>query len=290
VSAPAKWLAWVLAARPKTLTISIAPVLAGTSLAWVEGGKFAALPMLAALLAAILIQAGTNLHNDAADYEKGGDRPDRAGPRRAVAHGWLSAKEVHRAAFLAFTLAGILGLYLAMVGGWPIILVGLLSLLCGYGYSGGPRPISYTPLGELFVLLFFGLVAVGGSYWLQLHALSQGALLIGAAIGAFASAVLMVNNYRDLEADQAVGRKTLAVVLGRPTSRLVYAGLLLAPFPLAMLVGKEFWPIWLALPLAVILLRAFWRSAPGAAFNRILAGTAMLQLLYALLFVLGGWR
>jgi 1,4-dihydroxy-2-naphthoate octaprenyltransferase len=289
MSQPAKWMAWILAARPKTLTISVAPVLAGTALAWQEGGKFAALPMLAALLAAIFIQAGTNLHNDAADYEKGGDREGRIGPRRAVAQGWLSAKDVHRVAFTSFALAGVLGLYLAVIGGWPIILVGALSLLCGYGYSGGPRPISYTPLGELFVLFFFGLVAVGGSYWLQLHVLSAGALLTGVAIGSFASAVLMVNNYRDLEADRAVSRKTLAVVLGRPFSRLVYAGLLLAPFPLSMLVSKGVGLVWLALPLALILLRAFWRSAPGEAFNRILAGTAMAQLLYALLFVIGVW-
>ncbi len=285
MSPPGKWLAWILAARPKTLTISIAPVLAGTSLAWSEGGKFAALPMLAALLAAVFIQAGTNLHNDAADYEKGGDRADRTGPRRAVAQGWLSAEEVHRAAFFSFALAGVLGLYLALVGGWPIILIGFLSLICGYGYSGGPWPISYTPLGELFVLVFFGVVAVGGSYWLQAGNITSGALLLGAAIGAFASAVLMVNNYRDLEADQAVGRKTLAVVLGRPASRLIYAGLILAPFLLSIALGIK--TILLALPLAAILLGVFWRSEPGPAFNRILAGTAMLQLVYAILFTIG---
>jgi len=158
---------WLLAARPKTLLVSLTPLLVGGTLAYVETGQFRLVIWLVCLLAAIGIQIGTNLHNDVSDYERGADTPERLGPERATAENWLTATAVRRGAFISFTVSFLLGIYLVWIGGWPIVLLGLTSIFAGYSYTGGPRPIAYTPLGELFVLLFFGLAAVAGTYYLQ---------------------------------------------------------------------------------------------------------------------------
>ncbi len=277
---------WVLAARPKTLVISLAPLLMGGALAYAETGLFHWLPWVAALLAAMLIQIGANLHNDAEDFERGADTPDRLGPKRAAAEGWLSVATVRRAAFGCFGAAFVFGIYLAWVGGMPIVWLGLASLACGYAYTGGPRPIAYTPLGELFVLAFFGLAAVGGTYYLQTLTLSHTALIAGIAAGLPAAAVLVVNNYRDIETDLRVGKRTLATFIGRPASRLLFTGLLLLPLLLALLVIPDpllRWLPWLAVIPALWLIRQIVRLPVGPELNRLLAHTAQYCLGFSLL-------
>lgn len=281
------WL-WLQAARPRTLPLAATPVLVGTALAWSEGAPKSWAVAGATLLTAMLIQAGTNLHNDASDFERGNDRADRLGPVRATAAGWATPRQVRAAALFAFALAFLLGVYLAIAGGWPIVAVGLASLVAGWAYSGGPRPISYSPFGEAFVLFFFGLVAVGGSHYLQSGALTPAAILAGLAVGAPAAAVLMVNNLRDVVADSAAGRRTLAAVLGDRGARAVHAGLMLAPFPLlpqfALRPGA--WLALLALPLVIALLRRA-RTAQGAELNGVLADTARAQFVFGLLYATG---
>ncbi len=281
---------WLLAARPRTLPLAATPVLVGTSLAWAQGAPPAWAAAIAALLAAMLIQIGTNLHNDAADFEHGNDGQQRLGPTRVTAAGWASPRQVRGAAALAFGLAFLLGIYLAVRGGWPIVAIGLASLAGGWAYSGGPRPISHSPFGEVFVLVFFGLVAVGGSHYLQSGAISPAALLAGAAIGAPAAAVLMVNNLRDLVADTAAGRRTLAAVVGDGGARRIHAALVLAPFVLlpgfVPTARPGAWLALLALPMAIVLLRHA-RRATGVAFNRVLADTARTQFIFGLLFAIG---
>ena len=283
---PGGLAAWWLASRPKTLPLAAVPVLVGTALAWAETGQLAALPMLAALAAALLIQVGTNLHNDAADFARGADGPDRLGPQRASASGWLSPRQVLHGAYAAFLTAFLLGVYLAWVGGWPIVVIGLCSLAAGLAYTGGPRPIAYTFLGEAFVFLFFGVIAVAGSYYLQTLRVSPQAVLIGCALGCFAAAVLVVNNYRDLEADRRARKHTLASRLGPNATKALYAALVLAPFPLAVSAGLG-GPVWLALPAALYLAWRVARERPGPAFNALLARTSQLQLAFGLLLGVG---
>ncbi|WP_456379043.1 1,4-dihydroxy-2-naphthoate octaprenyltransferase [Thiolapillus sp.] len=279
--------AWLAAIRPKTLGLSVSPVLAGTCLAWAERGGVQLLPALAALLAAICIQIGTNLHNDAADARKGTDGPDRLGPPRATAQGWLSATKVQCGALFAFACAFVLGIYLVTVGGWPILLLGLVSLGAGAAYSGGPWPISATPLGELFVFLFFGLGATLGSYYLQTGQISLAALLTGSMLGLFAAAVLVVNNYRDRQTDRRSGRKTLAVLLPPRASQVEYALLLLLPFLLLLclyVAGLVFWLPGLLLPVALYLIIQAFTLPVGKELNRLLAATARFQLLFSVTF------
>lgn len=280
---------WLLAIRPKTLGISIAPVIAGCSLAWAETASFDALLAITTLLAAICIQIGTNLYNDAADFERGADTAERLGPKRAAAQGWFTAKEIKRAALLFFGLAFLIGIYLAFQGGWPIVAIGLLSLFAGYSYTGGKKPIAYSASGEIFVFIFFGLAAVAGTYYLQTLNLSISSLLFGCAIGFLAATVLLVNNYRDLETDRKANKLTLSFYLGREKSKWLYATLLLLPFTLP-LTNPQFQPdIWLlllALPFALWLIAQFFRQPPGKIFNVILARTAVLQLIFSLLLAL----
>lgn len=280
---------WWTAARPRTLTLAAAPVLAGSALAWAEGAAPAWGPALATLAAALLIQIGTNLHNDAADFEGGNDGVDRLGPLRVTAAGWATAAQVRGASHAAFFCALLLGVYLVAVGGWPIFAVGCASLLAGYAYSGGARPISHTPFGEVFVWIFFGVVAVAGSYWLQAGRVSASAFVAGAALGLPAAAVLLVNNLRDLVADAAAGRRTLAAVLGDAAARRLHAALLLLPFaavPLLAAGRAGAWLALLALPAALaVVLRL--RAARGVALNRVLADTARAQFVFGLLLAVG---
>ena len=187
---------WLMAARPRTLSLSVTPVLVGTAMAWAADGEVPWLAVLAALIASAFIQLGTNLHNDAADFERGSDGPDRIGPPRVTATGLLSATTVNRGAFVCFGIAALLGLYLTYVGGWPILLIGILSIAAGWGYTGGPYPIAYTPFGEVFVVAFFGVTAVAGTFFLCRGHISASALTSGLAIGSLTGAVLLVNNYR----------------------------------------------------------------------------------------------
>ena len=282
-----KSTAWFLACRPKTLTVSLSPVLLGSSIALLDTGHLHWLPLLAAALGAAFIQIGTNLFNDVGDFLRGTDTPERVGPKRATAEGWLSASGVRSGAWLCFVFAFLCGIYLVKHAGWPIVVIGLASLAAGWAYTGGPKPIAYGPLGELFVFVFFGLVAVGGSYYLQTPALTATTLIAASLLGLHAAAVISVNNYRDLDGDARNGKNTLAVHLGRPAMRHLYAIEMLAPYVLLPLLAKPLGP-WatlplLSLPLALSLIRRFRNEPPGPAFNAILAATAGLQLFFALL-------
>ncbi len=281
---------WFLAVRPKTLGISVAPVLVGCSLAYAESGALQWLPALAAVSAALLIQIGTNLYNDAADHDRGADTEERLGPARATAEGWFTSSEVKRAAHICFVIAFCIGIYLATVGGWPIVVIGLLSIAAGYAYTGGPRPIAYSPSGELFVFLFFGLAAVMGSYYLQMLRINLNAFLCASALGLLAAAVLLVNNYRDQETDAKARKLTLTYYLGENRSRITFGLLLLLPFLLPTLladVSAKVWLILILLPIALLLLRNFIREEPGPIFNTYLANTAKLQLAYSVFLSIG---
>ena len=281
--------AWAMASRPHTLTISISPVLVGSALAWAESGRIDIPLMLLSALGALLLQTGTNLDNDVSDTERGTDRAGRLGLPRATAQGLLAPRQVRSASRACFALATAIGLVLAWRGGWPILVAGVAAAAAAMSYSGGPRPISYTPFGDVVVWLFFGLVAVGGTYYLQTGSLSAGALTAATMVGFPATAVLVVNNYRDLDPDAAVGKRTLAVCLGRRFTRWQYAALMFVPFALLPLLGAAS-PLGvaaavplLALPSAAGLVRRFWSEAPGPAFNPLLAGTARCQVLLAVL-------
>lgn len=285
--------AWWLAIRPKTLSVSLVPVMVGTSLAYAETGAVLWLPLLVALAAAMLIQIGTNLHNDVSDFERGADGAERIGPPRATASGWLAPAVVRRAALACFGLSMLLGIYLVWHGGWPILLLGLCSLVAGWAYTGGPRPIAYSALGELFVWLFFGLGAVMGSYYLQTLGLGWSVFVAASMVGLLAAAVIAVNNYRDFDSDRKIGKNTLAVRIGRRGSQAEYALLLFTPYLLLSLLawlshsGWEIGLPLLSLPLALSLWQRFRREQPGPVFNLILAQTAQLQLAFGILLSMG---
>ncbi|MDP1733341.1 MAG: 1,4-dihydroxy-2-naphthoate polyprenyltransferase [Sulfuritalea sp.] len=287
---PTGWRVWWTAVRPRTLTLATAPVVAGTALAWAEGAPLLWPIALVVLLAALLIQIGTNLHNDAADYERGNDLADRLGPLRVTAAGWATSAQVRTASRIAFGLALLLGVFLVAKGGWPILAIGAASLTAGIAYSGGRRPISHTPFGELFVWIFFGIFAVVGSYWLQAGTLSTAAWIAGAAVGFPAAAVLLVNNLRDVVIDTRSGRRTLAAVLGDGKARQAYALLMFLPFAsLPLLSGAGLGGAWLALLTlpACLALTQRMRHTRGPALNGLLAQTAQCALAFAVLLALG---
>jgi len=263
---------WLIAARPRTLTLSITPVAVGTALAWGVNGKIHWPAVLAALLGSMCIQLGTNLHNDAVDSERGGDGPDRVGPPRVTALGLLDAANVKRGAAACFALAALMGLYLVAVGGWPILLLGVLSIVAGWAYTGGPLPIAYTPLGELFVIAFFGVGAVGGTFWLCTAEFGAPALDAGLTLGLLTGAVLLVNNFRDVDADARVGRRTLAIVAGPRGTAFIFAGLMLLPYALLLLIGRALphghvWPALIALPPTLVLIYRFMREPSGRSIS-----------------------
>lgn len=288
---PPAWRVWALAIRPRTLGLAVTPVLLGTALARAEGHAHDLRAFLAALACALLIQIATNLHNDASDFENGTDVEDRIGPLRVAAAGWISAALLKRAAYGCLGAALGLGVFLVERGGWPILLAGLASLAAAWAYSGGPRPISHSASGEVFVLVFFGLVAVAGSHWLQAGVPSAEAWLAGALVGLPAAAVLLVNNYRDLEGDCRSGRRTLVARLGRAQARQVYAALMLAPYLGLLLLAARGRPgallALLALPAALRLVRALGAQPPGPWLNTQLAATARACSLLGLLLALG---
>lgn len=281
-------LLWVIAARLKTVSLSLAPVLAGSWLAS-EAGLWRPDVTLAAGLSAAAIQIGTNLWNDAADAARGVDRADRLGPPRLTALGLLGGAQVRRAALLAFGLASLAGLYLTALGGAPIVAIGLASLLMGYLYSMGPWPMSGLPFGEGLVILFFGLVAVSGTAWLQGAApLAPETLRLGAMIGLPAAAVLLLNNHRDRAQDARAGRRTLAIVIGPAASRALYFGFLAGAFALGLsLAGPSPW-LAPAGGLALWLGHAMTHWPISARLNRLLGQTALFQLLLLLGVALAG--
>ncbi|MBS1148769.1 MAG: 1,4-dihydroxy-2-naphthoate octaprenyltransferase [Myxococcaceae bacterium] len=282
---------WLQAARPKTLVAGIVPVAVGSALALRDG---AFLPIAAgmALLGALLIQIGTNLTNDYFDFVRGADTADRLGPPRVTQQGLLSPKAVKAGALLCFALAIAVGLYLVAVGGWPILVIGIASVLAGYAYTGGPFPLGYHGLGDVFVLVFFGLVAVGGTYFLQAQALTATALMAAIPVGTLGVALLAVNNVRDAATDARAGKKTLVVRFGTGFGRAEWVAMVALAFatPIALWVtgaaGDAVLLPLLALPLVVAPFRLV-RNRSGVVLNTALAATARLQLVFGLLFAVG---
>jgi 1,4-dihydroxy-2-naphthoate octaprenyltransferase len=278
-----------LALRPKTLTAGIAPVLVGTAVAAARG-QWRLLPALAALAGATAIQIGTNLFNDYEDFRRGADTHERLGPARATQQGWIGAAQVRAMALGAFAVATAFGLYLTAIGGWPVVAIGLASLLSGWLYTGGPAPLAYVGLGDVFVFVFFGLVAVAGTTYVQTGTLEPQAVLAGAALGALATAILVVNNLRDRGTDAQAGKRTLAVRFGATAARAEYLALVWFAYVvpvLAAALGRPYWLLaWLSLPLAVMETRGVL-STDGAALNPRLGGAAKLGLVYSVLLAVG---
>ena len=284
---------WIQAARLRTLPAAVVPVVVGTGVARAAGGV-AWGPALAALAGSLAIQIGTNFANDVFDAEKGADGPDRLGPTRAVATGLITAVAMKRAMIIAFAIATGFGVYLASVGGWPVVAIGLASIASGIAYTGGPWPLGYHGLGDLFVMMFFGFVAVCGTAYVQLAAVPCLAVWAAIPVGALATAIIVVNNLRDRLQDVRVGKRTLAVRLGRGGAIAEYAILLGASYAVAIGLAVAYNHGWLllplaSLPLAIVRLRSLVRAVTGPEFNDCLAATGKLLLAYGVLFAIGLW-
>jgi 1,4-dihydroxy-2-naphthoate octaprenyltransferase len=283
---------WLMAARIRTLPAAVAPVLVGTALAG-AADIFRAGPFIAALLGSILIQIGTNLANDYSDARRGADTEDRLGPVRVTAGGLVPPRQVLIATYVTFGLAMVCGVYLVFTAGIELLFVGLASIAAGVLYTGGPKPYGYEGLGEIFVFLFFGVAAVTGSTFAQLKEWPWEAFVLSVPVGLLASAILVVNNVRDLETDRRAGKRTLAVRLGRERARTVYGLMLYLAYvvaPLPWLLGPlSPWLLlaWLTLPLAVRLARTVRTHADGPTLNEALAQTGLLQLAFCVLLSAG---
>jgi 1,4-dihydroxy-2-naphthoate polyprenyltransferase len=285
---------WLMAARPRTLPAAVAPVLVGTAAAvqWVghlpRVGAF-----LAALVGSIFIQIGTNLANDYSDAKRGADTADRLGPVRVTASGMVTPQRVMRATWIAFAVAVVCGIYLTAVAGPVILLIGILSIAAGVLYTGGPRPYGYSGFGEVFVFLFFGLVAVNGSYYVQLEHLDALPLGLSISIGFLATAIIVVNNVRDVETDRRAGKNTLAVRVGRESAVRLYGTLVLGAFvvlPIALVAGEaSMLPLigLLAAPLAVKPYRTLQERRDGPALNGVLAATGGVLAVFSVLVTIG---
>lgn len=284
--------AWILAVRPRTLPVSIGPVLVGSAVAYVEGA-FRPGPAAAAAFGALCLQIGSNFANDVFDFEKGADTEDRIGPPRATQLGLLSPRAMRVGMAVVFALATLAGLYLAWVAGPIILAVGLVSILAAIAYTGGPYPLGYHGLGDVAVFVFFGLVAVVGTAWVQTGAMPALAWICAVPVGTMATAILVVNNLRDVETDRAAGKRTMAVRLGRGGARmewlLLVGGAYLVPVLLWLGLGQPAWvliPV-ASLPRAVRLYGVIRSTEEGPALNEALAGTAQLGFLFSLLLALG---
>lgn len=270
---------WLLAARPKTLSAAVVPVLVGTALA----ARVDWLLFTCALLGAVFIQIGTNLINDALDFRKGTDNAERLGPLRVTQAGLITADAVMRGAFVCFAIAILFGVPLVLRCGGPLLAIGLASIAAAYAYTGGPYPLAYHGLGELFVLLFFGVIAAGGSYYVQRLTIDMRVIVAGVAVGLLAVVLLAINNLRDVKNDRASKKRTLAVRFGERFARIEIAIAALLPFAL---VFRMAWMTALALPLALAIVIRVYRSE-GAALNGCLAMAGALQWAFGILFVIG---
>jgi 1,4-dihydroxy-2-naphthoate octaprenyltransferase len=284
---------WLMAARVRTLPAAIAPVLVGTAIAQALDDRFDVFRFLAALLGALFIQVGTNLSNDYSDARRGADTEDRLGPVRVTAGGLVPPSQVLLATYITFGFAVLCGLYLVATAGYELLIVGVLSIAAGVLYTGGPRPYGYEGLGEVFVFIFFGLAAVAGSTFTQIERWPWEALAYAVPVGLLASAILVVNNVRDMDTDRRVGKRTLAVRLGREKTRRMYAVMVYGAF-LTALIPWAFGPLsaWtalclLAIPLAAKLVRTVSSHTYGPTLNGDLAGTGQLQLVFCVLLSAG---
>lgn len=283
---------WILAARPKTLWAAVSPVLIGVALA-MDDGVFHFPSAFIALIGAVLIQIGTNYANDYFDYLKGADTEERLGPTRATAAGWVQPSHMRNAFILVFVLTAILGSYLIVRSGWPIVIIGALSILFAIIYTAGPFPLGYNGLGDIFVFIFFGPVAVGGTYYVQALDINSTVFLAGIAPGLFSAAILTVNNLRDINQDVKSGKKTLQVRFGRKFGQLEYllsiAIACLIPALLAFQTSGHFAAL-LAVPtfmLAIPSLKIIFKEEPSKRYNAVLAQTGKMLLIFSLVFSIG---
>ena len=285
--------AWLLASRPATLPAAAVPVLVGTAAAMSDGASFHPLVFIATLLSALFIQVGTNFANDYSDFHRGADHPGRLGPIRVTQSGLLGQESVRRGIVVAFGVATLLGCYLAWIGGWPIIAIGTLAIIAGLAYTGGPWPFGYHGLGDVFVFIFFGVVAVTGTAYLQEGVWSRVALVASIPVGLLVTNILVVNNLRDLPTDRGAGKRTLAVRLGDRPTRAQYALFAalayVAVATLALSAPGRRWLLlpWLTLPLAVKLVRGVVGGLAGRDLNPVLVRTGQLLLLFGVLLAVG---
>jgi len=288
---PSRGRSWLIAARPRTLPAAVAPVLVGTALA-IHAASFRPLAVVAALFAALMIQIGTNFANDLGDFRRGADSLGRVGPTRVTTAGLLTERQVVRGMWAVFALAAASGLYLIALAGWPVALIGIASIVAGLAYTAGPLPLGYYGLGDLAVFVFFGPVAVMGTFYVQALRATPLALAASLPVGALVTAILVVNNLRDASTDRLAGKRTLAVLLGRRGAQTEYMALTLAAYVTSPFLWRAFHlSPWILLPL--LTLPAAYRmvrmvlTAHGPELNRALAGAAQLAALYAALFSVG---
>jgi 1,4-dihydroxy-2-naphthoate octaprenyltransferase len=284
--------AWILATRPRTLPAAIAPVMLGSATA-VADKNFVWLPAVAALMVALLLQIGVNLANDYFDYLKGIDTQDRLGPARVTQSGLIPEKEVKAGMILTIILSLLPGIYLLTVGGLPVLIIGLACICVALAYSGGPFPLASHGLGDLFVFIFFGLVAVCGTYYVQALHLTPRVWLMGVIEGLLITAILVVNNLRDIQSDRQTGKRTLAVIIGNRGSRIEYVLLIAGAYviPIILWLGGRM-SAWVLLPLislpaALSLMRLIWKNPADPILNQALAKTAKLALIYSILLSIG---
>ena len=282
---------WVIASRPKTMTAAIAPVLLGSALAYYEGA-FDIITFFVILIAACLIQIGTNLTNDLFDYIKGADNNDRLGPKRAMQAGLILEPEMKRAIFIVFSLSICFGFYLALLGGWIIVGIGLLSILFAILYTGGPYPLAYNGLGDIFVFIFFGLIAVSGTYYLYTDYFSINSFILGSSAGCLATAILVVNNLRDVDNDKEYGKNTLAVYFGKKFTQFEYLLLMIIVYIIPIYISIDLgnkasiYIVYFTLPICIrLIIDVFYKK--NSMLNETLEATAKLLLLYSLLFSFG---
>ncbi len=285
---------WLMALRPKTMTAAIVPVVVATALVKASGHEVIWWVSICALLSAAFIQIGTNLINDVIDFKKGADTSERIGPRRVTQSGLLSSSQVMKGAVVSLLIAFCFGIPLVAQGGWPIVLIGLTSLALGYGYTAGPFPLAYNGLGDLFVIIFFGLVAVMGTFYLHTGEVTAGAAIAGLQIGFLATVLIAINNLRDAAQDSLVGKKTLAVRFGALFSRVEIVALAIGPFVLGVYWYKQGEFNAAVLPILSFLfarrvIEGVLRNDPGPIYNRFLGLAAALHLSFGLLLAVGFW-
>ncbi len=282
---------WITASRPKTLPAAVTPVIVGSAIAGFEN-KFNFVPAVFALIISLLIQIATNFVNDLYDFLKGTDKPDRVGPQRLLTSGLISPQEMKRAIYLTFGLAFLLGLYLVYLGGWIVLLIGVLSIAAGVNYTAGPFPFAYNGLGDLFVFIFFGIVATVGTYFVQALSFSSLALWASVPVGLLITNILVVNNYRDADEDKLADKKTLAVRLGKSFARMQYLISIIISYAILFVIYFEYQTtVWiflplLSIPLAIKLIGMIY-TLSGSPLNKTLALTGIFSTLYGLLFAIG---
>ena len=282
---------WIIAIRLKTLPAAISPVLLGSSLSY-KYGYFSSLIFFMTLFAAILIQIGTNFANDVYDFEKGTDRDDRLGPIRATQAGLISPKKMKVSMLGTFSIAILVGCYLAWIGGLPIVFIGIASIIAGIAYTGGPYPLGYNGFGELFVFLFFGIIAVPGTYFLQAGTFTYLSIWLGSCMGMLSAAILVVNNIRDIDTDKVTGKKTLAVYFGILFSYIEFIILIIGPYLilLYLMINKNLdssiYIVFFSLPIGLKLIFELITNT-GIKLNTVLSSTAKLLFVFSLLCSIG---